>query len=102
MATDSRQTVLPNVPTFEEAAGKKFVSRGFFGLAVPTGKPTSIVERISSDTYQAVTDSEFERKYVTSVGFDPMVLPTRKFQELPSQERATAADEIPKLGIKLE
>jgi tripartite-type tricarboxylate transporter receptor subunit TctC len=102
VATDSRQTVLPNVPTFEEAAGKKFVSRGFFGLAVPTGTPTSIVERISSDTHQAVTDSEFERKYVTSVGFDPMVLPARKFQKLLSQERATAADEIPKLGIKLE
>ncbi len=55
----------PNVPTITEAGVKDFPISGWYGLAVPTGTPKAIIERLDKETRKFWADPAVKAKLET-------------------------------------
>ena len=58
VTSDKRSPLLPDVPTFKEA-GLDYPGQGWWGLAVPKGTPTSIVETLYTVFAKVFNDPKF-------------------------------------------
>jgi tripartite-type tricarboxylate transporter receptor subunit TctC len=83
-----RLSVLPDVPTMEEAGIAGYESVGWFGLVAPAGTPQAIVARLNTEFVVALKDPDI-RSRIEAVGGE--ALPTS-----PDAFRRVIADEIPK------
>lgn len=101
MAAAQRLQTMPEVPTFAES-GLPFESRGWYGLVVPAGTPRPVIDIIARDAMRAASTGEFRDKYITRLGIESMVQSTEQYTAFFKAERATYADRIRKLGLKLE
>src|SRR3954468_8401389 len=54
VAADKRSPTLPDMPTFEEASGTKFVSRSWFGFLIRSGTPPEIHKALSQEIAKAL------------------------------------------------
>ena len=54
VAADKRSPTLPDMPTFEEAGGIRFVSRSWFGILVRSGTPPEIVKMLNTEISKAL------------------------------------------------
>ncbi len=54
----TREPILPDIPTMEEAGLKGYDATFWFGLAAPAGTPNAIVNRLNALLRDAVTDPE--------------------------------------------
>src|SRR5262249_1709009 len=72
VASETRLTVAPDIPTATEAGLPGMVGANFNGLFAPTGLPRPIVDLLVSETRKAMTDAEFQRILLAS-GFEPTV-----------------------------
>lgn len=74
VAAPSRSTLLPNVPTMDEA-GLPFPSFGWWGVAVPKGTPQAIVDRLAAEFIAVGKDPKmvafFEKNAVVPSGMGP-------------------------------
>ena len=72
---NTRWKGLPNVPTMHEAGIPNFDVVNWFGLWLPAGAPTPIVEKIYSAVQQAIKDpdviKQFEAQGLYGVGMPP-------------------------------
>ncbi|MCW5657659.1 MAG: tripartite tricarboxylate transporter substrate binding protein [Burkholderiaceae bacterium] len=67
VANEERTPLQPQVPTFRESGLPTVVGYGWFGLMVPAGTPTAIVQRLNAETNAVLGDAEIRRK-VEAVG----------------------------------
>ncbi|MCC7486779.1 MAG: tripartite tricarboxylate transporter substrate binding protein [Burkholderiales bacterium] len=78
VATPTRSTVLPNVPTADELGLKGFEAASFTGVLAPAGTPQAVIDRLYAAVIKAVTQ--------------PAV--TEKFKELAADPRTTTPAEF--------
>ena len=69
VASDTRLTVAPEIPTAAEAGLPGMVAANFNGLFSPVGLPRTIAELVIEETRKATADPEFRRVLLTS-GFE--------------------------------
>ena len=74
----SRLAVLPDVPTFDEAGVSGVDASGWQGIAVPTGTPRAIIERLSAAVAKAIADPEVRARFATQ-GLEPAVMTADEF-----------------------
>jgi tripartite-type tricarboxylate transporter receptor subunit TctC len=67
VTSSQRLTVLPDVPTMQEAGLKGFESYNWQGVIVPAGTPPAIVARLNSELNAALKDPEV-RKSIEDTG----------------------------------
>ena len=58
MSGKQRWFSLPKVPTLVESGFPGFITDTFVGLFAPTGTPKEIVERLASETHEALKNPE--------------------------------------------
>jgi tripartite-type tricarboxylate transporter receptor subunit TctC len=97
----ARSPVLPDIPTMAEAGFPGYVVRSWFGLFAPKGTPQPIVERLSSETRQALGEPVVGNRLVSS-GFEPAGSTPIEFGAFVRSEIARWAQVVRELGIKVE
>ena len=72
VASETRLTVAPDIPTAIEAGLPGMVAANFNGLFAPVGVPRTVADLIVGETRKVMADVEFQRILLAS-GFEPTV-----------------------------
>lgn len=71
VTTAKRSSVLPNVPTLQEAGLKEFDIGTWFGVLAPAATPKDIVTRLNTEMVKVIQSPEF-RKRMDEIGAEPV------------------------------
>ncbi len=74
----TRLATLPEVPTFDEAGVTGIDASGWQGIAVPTGTPRAVIDKLSAAVAKAISDPEVRARFATQ-GLDPAVMTADQF-----------------------
>jgi tripartite-type tricarboxylate transporter receptor subunit TctC len=74
----TRSTILPDVPTLDEAGAKGFQATLWTGFMAPAGTPKEIVERLNHAISAAVSQPEIKKQWEEQ-GANPMVMTQAEF-----------------------
>jgi tripartite-type tricarboxylate transporter receptor subunit TctC len=100
VSTPKRSPAAPDVPTVGETI-KGFEATGWQGLFAPGGTPPEIVEAISAEVKQILTQPEVAES-LRKVGGDPMPMSPAEFREFNRIERAKWSEVVKSAGIKID
>ena len=98
----SRSALIPGVPTFTEAGLPNFDASFYFGLAAPAGTPREIVGRMAEAAGKIVRTSEFQEKYLSNLGFEPVGDAPAQFAAFLRRDRELAQKKVQASGAKLD
>jgi tripartite-type tricarboxylate transporter receptor subunit TctC len=101
IASESRTSVLPNVPTFQQAGLANFVSKSWFGLMVRAGTPEAIVNRLNTEFVKALHDPAVKEK-LSTIGMDSIGSPRRHFAEFMAAESRKYEEAVKFSGARLD
>jgi tripartite-type tricarboxylate transporter receptor subunit TctC len=90
VTTASRSTLLPQVPTIAEAGVAGFDFPIWYGIWVPAGTPTSVVEKLSNDIGRVLAGPDL-RDWITTHGGEPMSMTQPEFARFVQRESESAA-----------
>jgi tripartite-type tricarboxylate transporter receptor subunit TctC len=85
VASNTRSTVMPNVPTVAESDLPGYRAHSWLGIFVPTGTPQSIVDRLQRDLVAAIEDPKVRARLVEA-GFEPKSSTQADFAKLVREE----------------
>lgn len=71
VATSTRSTALPDVPTLSESGLKGFDVASSFGLMVPAGTPRAIIDKLHQETVRSLANPEV-RSQLAAMGAEPV------------------------------
>jgi tripartite-type tricarboxylate transporter receptor subunit TctC len=80
VTTNVRSTVMPNIPTLDEAGLKGFEANTFTGILAPAGTPKAAVDRLHTDIIKALRTATVREKF-QNLGADPQERSVRDFGE---------------------
>jgi tripartite-type tricarboxylate transporter receptor subunit TctC len=80
VTTSVRSSVMPNVPTLDEAGLKGFEANTFTGILAPAGTPAAVTERLHADIVKALRLASVKEKF-QNLGADPQERSAREFGE---------------------
>ncbi|HEY4375428.1 MAG TPA: tripartite tricarboxylate transporter substrate binding protein [Burkholderiales bacterium] len=96
-----RSTLLPNVPTMDEAGVKGMVSDAYFGLWGPAGTPAPVVNRINADANKILQTADLKERFA-QLGCVPVGGTPQAFAQHIASETAKWSAVIKAAGIKPE
>lgn len=99
LTTTPRSSLAPDIPTVEESGFPNFNLGATTVVAVPSGTPAAIAERINRDISATVRDPEMDKK-IKSLGFEPMTASVAQVGEMMRRDDATFGKLIRDLGIQ--
>lgn len=101
IAAEKRSALLPDVPTFQEASGKPFLSRSWFGMMVRSGTPPETVRILHREISTALNKPAI-RDRLASVGTDVIASTPEEFAAFLKSESEKFGEAIRISGTKLE
>lgn len=101
VAAEKRSPTLPDLPTFEEAGGIKFVSRSWFGILARSGTPPEILRMLNGEIVKALHKPEVKEK-LASLGMDTYGNSPEEFAAFMRSESERFAEAIKFSGTKVE
>jgi tripartite-type tricarboxylate transporter receptor subunit TctC len=99
VTTARRSTLLPQVPTIAEAGVAGFDFPIWYGIWVPAGTPTGVVDKLSRDIRRVVAGPDL-RDWITKHGGEPMRMTQPEFARFVQGESESAARLLNNVGIK--
>jgi tripartite-type tricarboxylate transporter receptor subunit TctC len=90
VTTARRSTLLPGVPTIAEAGVAGFDFPIWYGIWVPAGTPTGVVDKLSKDIARALAGPELQ-DWVAKHGGEPMSMTQPEFARFVRSESENAA-----------
>ena len=94
-----RSSVLPDIPTTEEAGYPGSAYRFWVGMLAPAGTPPAVIERLNSEVSAALATPEIKQR-LASLGADAAPMPAADFDKLIAQELVENAALAKEAGIK--
>lgn len=101
VTSSKRSKVLPDVPTIAEAGFTGFEDLTWAGLWVQKGTPDNVVEKISADVMNVLSQPEMKEQLV-KLGFEASDVPPKQFAVYQKQELAKWAKVVKETGSKQE
>ncbi len=101
VAADKRSPTLPDMPTFEEASGTRFLSRSWFGILVRSGTPPEIVKMLNTEISKALRKQETKDR-LAALGMETYGTTQEDFAAFMKSESDRFADAIKFSGTKIE
>ena len=95
-----RSSMLPDVPTTEEAGVPGSAYNLWIGLWAPAGTPPDTIERLSIVAQEALGAPE-ARERLSKLGADPLLMSPRQFGAFLAEEFKSNEDLVKRAGIKL-
>ena len=71
VATKTRASMLPDVPTMEEAGLPDFTIETWYGVLAPTGTPKDVITKLNTEMLKVIKSSEFAQRMRDS-GAEPL------------------------------
>ena len=71
VTTAKRSSVLPNVPTLQEAGVPHIAIGTWFGLLAPAATPAGVVTRLNTELVKIINSAEF-KKQMQDIGAEPI------------------------------
>jgi len=102
IAAQKRSPLHPEVPTLSEAGFTEISLRSWFGILAPKGTPSDIIEKISKDVTQVMTDPEFDSVRVTGRGFSLVASTPSQFAAMILEDHKQKGQIIKAAGIKAD
>ena len=87
IASKTRSSAAPEIPTIAEQGFPNFDMSLWFGLWAPSGTPTAVVNKINSDIAKALQDPEVRDAYA-KVGIEPKAMTAEEFNKFVKDEIA--------------
>jgi len=78
VTTAKRSSVLPDVPTLEEAGLKGFDIGTWFGVMAPVATPEPVVTRLNAEIVKIVKSPDFQQR-MQAIGAEPMTSTPKEF-----------------------
>jgi len=85
VASNTRSSLLPNVPTVAESGLPGYSAHSWLGIFVPAGTPRTVVERLQRDLVAAIDDPKAQARLVEA-GFEPKSSTQEAFAKLVREE----------------
>jgi len=101
VAALKRSPLLPDVPLVADAGYPGFDVTSWYGIALHTGTPADITDRLYRDTAEILKRDDVKERFA-GMGVEPGGLPSRDFAELVRREARQWGDIIVRANIKLE
>ena len=98
----SRNALIPEVPTFAEAGLPGFDASFYFALAAPAGTPRELLSKFAAESGKIVTSPEFKEKYLANLGFEAVRDTPQDFAAFLVKDRELAAKKVKASGAKLD
>jgi tripartite-type tricarboxylate transporter receptor subunit TctC len=96
-----RASVLPDVPTTEEAGYPGSAYNFWVGMLAPAGTPTAIVEQLNKEVTAALASPEVKDR-LAALGADAAPMPTADFDKMIAQELKDNAALVNQAGITVQ
>jgi tripartite-type tricarboxylate transporter receptor subunit TctC len=90
VTTASRSTLLPHVPTIAEAGVAEFDFPIWYGVWVPAGTPTAVVDKLAKDIGRVLAGPDL-RHWIAKHGGEPMSMTQPEFARFVQGESESAA-----------
>jgi tripartite-type tricarboxylate transporter receptor subunit TctC len=100
-ASEQRNRLLPEVPTFAELGHPKVAVSLWYGLLAPVGTPSSAVTKLNSAVTK-ILESPDVRERLQAQGAEPMPGKPEAFASFMQEEMAKWAPVVKQAGVKLD
>ena len=101
VASPTRSSVLPNVPTMAEAGFPGIEMDQWFGMFVPAGTPAPVVAKLHDELVKAVRSPEVSDK-ITAQGLDVMTTTPDQFAALMKEDAVKLGKVVKESGAKAD
>ena len=101
VASSSRQSALPDTPTFAEAGLRDFEIDNFTGLVGPAGMPLDAVARVHAAAVKALATPQVRERFA-SLGVQPVGDTPEQFGAVIREDLARWSKVIKSAGVKVE
>jgi tripartite-type tricarboxylate transporter receptor subunit TctC len=101
VGSPARASVLPDVPTTEEAGYKGSAYNYWAGLLAPAGTPPRVIERLNKELVAALALPEVKER-LAKIGADPAPTTPAEFDALVVRELAENGELVKAAGIKAQ
>jgi len=101
VGSPQRSSVLPDVPTTEEAGYKNSAYNYWAGVLAPAGTPPVVIERLNKEMVAVLALPEVKER-LAKVGADPSPTTPKEFDELVVRELAEYRELVKAAGIKAQ
>lgn len=101
IAADKRSASLPDVPTFQEATGTRFLSRSWFGFLVRSGTPADVQKILYAEIVKALQAPDLKSR-LNDLGMESIGSTSEEFGAFMKVESERFADAIRFSGTKAE
>jgi tripartite-type tricarboxylate transporter receptor subunit TctC len=101
VGSPARASVLPNVPTTEEAGYKGSAYNYWVGVFAPAGTPPSAIERLNKELVAVLALAEVKER-LAKVGADPSPTTPGEFDELVAHELVENGELVKAAGIEAQ
>jgi tripartite-type tricarboxylate transporter receptor subunit TctC len=98
----SRNPLIPEVPTFAEAGLPAFDASFYFALAAPAGTPREMLAKFGAEAAKIVNAPEFKDKYLANLGFEAVRDTPQDFAAFLAKDRELASKKVKASGAKLD
>lgn len=102
ISSDTRSTILPEVPTFKEAGLKDINAVFNIGLLAPRGVSTDLANKISADVRAVIMDPEFRKKNIDAFSYVAVGSSPEEFKAFLTLDSKLQADRIKTANITLD
>jgi tripartite-type tricarboxylate transporter receptor subunit TctC len=100
IASKTRSTVLPDIPTFHEAGVDGIDAVGWFGVLAPAGTPADRVQKVANDIGVVLRDPAVVGR-LREMGFEPIGSDPKDFREFLQTEAKKWKSLIDRTGVHL-
>lgn len=101
VAGDKRTSLLPELPTVQEAAGFQFNTSGWYGIVAPRGTSVAIVTRLHEAIVRSLASPELKDS-LAKLAVEPVGSSPADFARRIREENAAWAKVIKTAGIKVQ
>jgi tripartite-type tricarboxylate transporter receptor subunit TctC len=85
-----RSPLFPDIPTLKEATGEDYPA-SWFGLFVPAGTPSAIVDKLHDEVADIISAPDFVQKNFINRAIEPAIGPREEFIKFIADNRKVAA-----------
>jgi tripartite-type tricarboxylate transporter receptor subunit TctC len=100
-ASEKRNRLLPEVPTFAELGHPRLAVSLWYGLLAPAATPKPLIDRLNRETVKAL-ESPDVRERLLAQGAEPMPGTPEAFAAFMQEEMAKWAPVVKQAGVKLD
>ena len=101
ITSKNRSSLMPELPTVEEASVPGYQYHTWFGMWAPKGTPPAIIDKLHGEVTKALADPFIQQRIGDTAG-EPSTMALKDIEPFVKAEIAKWAEVVKRAGIKVE